>query len=239
VKGSTADETVLAWRMSTPSKREIIFWLGLTTICVAVLYLGITPRNQMLARQGYVFFAPETWIDAKIPLVPELIWPYYLYFPLLMSSAFAARKRREWLHQGAVAFVVASAIGAAFYIALPSQIIQPDLHACPTLSCKVLQVMYGTDDGYHVFPSMHVAMSCLSASLYWSCDRKYAAIPIVLAIAIVFATVLCKRHFFVDLPAGMVVTVISRLVGFYGGRWLCDTVGSKIRQSETLLRLTR
>jgi membrane-associated phospholipid phosphatase len=217
------------WRNAAPSLREIFGWLSFTVVSVGILYLGITPRNRVLA-EGYHFFAPEIALDSKLPLVPALVWPYYLYFPLMISATYAVRKRRLWLYQGALAYIVAATIGALFYVFLPSQIIQPDLHACPTLSCKALQWMYETDDGYHVFPSMHVALSTLSAGIFWQRERRYALVPMVLAGLIVLATVLCKRHFLVDVPAGICVMLLARVLADRGGLWLCD----RWRQTQRL-----
>jgi membrane-associated phospholipid phosphatase len=163
-----------------------------------------------------------------MPFVPELVWPYYLYFPLMFSSVVAIREKRVWLYQTAMAFCLAASIGALFYVLLPSRIQQPDLHACPSLSCAALQWMYDADDGYHVFPSMHVALSTLSASVYWRFMRKYVVPPSILAFLIVLATVLCKRHFIVDVPAGFLVTLTAVLAGDRGGAYLCDKFASKL-----------
>jgi membrane-associated phospholipid phosphatase len=221
-------------RKAKPSHKEVLFWFAFTFTVVGILYLGITPRNRALMAQGYHFFEPEIALDAKMPFVPQLVWPYYLYFPLMFSSLVALRARRVWLYQTAMAFTIAASIGALFYVLLPSRIVQPDLHACPTLSCRALQWMYDADDGYHVFPSMHVALSTLSASVFWRFMRKYFLPPATLAFLIVLATVLCKRHFIVDVPAGFLVTLIAIRLGDRIGAALCDKFAPRAQQTDAM-----
>lgn len=217
------------WRDRKPSTQEVVFWFAVTFVVVGILYVGITPRNQVLKAEGYRFFAPEISLDAKMPLVAELVWPYYLYFPLMFSTVIAVRHKHLWLIRSALAFVIAASIGALFYVFLPSRIVQPDLHTCPSLSCRALEWMYNTDDGFHVFPSMHVALSTLSAVIFWRYLPKFAIPPSILAFLIAMATVLCKRHFIVDVPAGLLVTLICIVTSDRLGAKLCDALAQRIK----------
>jgi membrane-associated phospholipid phosphatase len=139
-----------------------------------------------------------------------MVWPYYMYFPLIASALFLESRRRLWLYEGVIGYVGVAFLGFCSFLILPSRMNQPDLSACGTAACRALQVMYDLDKGFHVFPSMHVAISVYTALFWRAREPRFWHVPGLLALAITLSTVLCKRHYVVDIPAGIMVALAVR-----------------------------
>jgi membrane-associated phospholipid phosphatase len=142
-----------------------------------------------------------------------MVWPYYAYFALLVSAMWVEVRHRLWLYQGAAGAICVAATGFLLFYALPSQMEQPDLRAYADPAHRALQAMYDLDKGYHVFPSMHVALSVYTANFWRERMPRYWLGPGLVAFAVCASTVLCKRHYLLDLPAGLAVGLVMGRVG--------------------------
>ncbi len=202
---------------SKPRLRELVPCSLVSGGALVVLYVGLNPRNHALLEQGYAFFQPETRLDAWVPLWTPMVWPYYMYFPLIASALFLESRRRQWLYEGVIGYVGVAFLGFCSFLLLPSRMNQPDLHACGTAACKALQAMYDLDQGFHVFPSMHVAISVYTALFWRARAPRYWHLPGLLALAITASTVLCKRHYLPDIPAGIMVALAVRPLAVAAG----------------------
>lgn len=184
-----------------------------TVISVAAmvgLYSGLDGRNARLLSEGTPFFVPLTSLDERIPLFVPFVWLYYTYFPLTLAIHVVTRLRREWLFEALSGYLILACAGFFFFTAFPSQMPQPSLALCTDADCRALDLMYRSDEGFNAFPSMHVAYSVYVASFFWEHARKWALVPILLACGIAASTLLCKRHFVVDVPAGAALALAAR-----------------------------
>lgn len=193
--------------LAPPSKGEFLLMLASCTAVMMALYVGLGDRNAALLREGAPLFVPRTAIDDAISLVPAFVIPYYSYFPLLFFLSVIAIRDRRVLYESVVGYLTAAAIGFLTFWLLPSRMLEPDLSACPTLACRLITVMQGTDQGFNIFPSLHVTYS----TLVWLFYRRYmpeVGRPLgVLVYAIALSTLFCKRHYLVDIPAAVAVAV--------------------------------
>lgn len=202
---------------SRPRLRELVPCSFVSGGALVVLYVGLNPRNQVLLERGYAFFQPETRFDAWVPLWTPMVWPYYMYFPLIASALFLESRRRQWLYEGVIGYVGVALVGFCSFLLFPSRMNQPDLHACGTAACKALQAMYDVDQGFHVFPSMHVAISVYTALFWRARAPRYWHLPGLLALTITASTVLCKRHYLLDIPSGILVALAVRPLAVAAG----------------------
>jgi membrane-associated phospholipid phosphatase len=202
------DESGRRRALSRPRATEFAIALILTAAAMIALYKGLDARNDGLFASGASFFSPRISLDDDIALVPSFVIVYYSYFPLLFFFSAITVRDRRLMYEGVIGYVGIAIIGFLFFWVLPSRMVQPDLSACTTASCRSLAAMYRVDNGFNIFPSMHVGYS----TLVWLFFRRYmpelARMVGVLVLAIVLSTLLCKRHYIVDIPAAVVMALI-------------------------------
>ena len=203
-----AEYPALAREGARPSLREAFVVTVLSMAAMVGLYSGLDGRNAALAPSA--LFRPATSLDAALPLVVPLVWVYYAYFPLTVSIHLVTRRDRALLYEAFAGYLTLAIVGFAFFALLPSQMTQPSLAACTSADCAALDLMYRSDQGLNAFPSMHVAYSVFVASFFWDHARRWSPVPIALALGIAASTVLCKRHFLVDVPAGAALAFAAR-----------------------------
>jgi hypothetical protein len=202
------DERGRRRELSGPGGMEFLIALVLTAAAMIALYAGLDGRNARLLASGASFFSPRLSFDDDIAIVPVFVVAYYSYFPLLFFFAVITGRDRRLMYEGVIGYVGIAILGFLFFWVLPSRMVQPDISACATASCRSLAAMYRLDNGFNIFPSMHVGYS----TLVWLFFRRYmpelsrAVGAVVLAIAA--STLLCKRHYIVDIPAAVVLAVV-------------------------------
>lgn len=200
-----------------PHLRELIGWVSVTAALMGSLYFALSPRNTAMLVAGIDVWKPETFVDRYIPFVPEMVWPYYSYFALLASATLVESRHRLWLYEGAMGAVCMATIGFIFFYALPSRAEQPEIRHLPGLTYRALQLMFDMDSGYHAFPSMHVAFSVYTANFWRERMPRFWHVPGLVAFLVVLSTVFTKRHYFIDIPGGLVVAWVGTRFATYAG----------------------
>lgn len=193
-----------------PSLREALVVTAVSAVVMVGLYSGLGSRNAGLAPSA--LFRPSTALDEALPLVVPLVWIYYAYFPLTLSLHVVTHRDRRLLYEAFAGYLTLAVAGFAFFSLLPSQMPQPSLAGCTSPGCAALDLMYRSDEGFNAFPSMHVAYSVFVAAFFWEHQRRWSPVPIALAVGIAASTVLCKRHFLVDVPTGAALALAARPV---------------------------
>lgn len=200
-----------------PRGGEFLVWVAVSSAVMAVLYVGLTPRNAALLATGHDIWKPETFVDRYIPFAPVMVWPYYTYFPLLFSPMIVESRHRLWLYEGAMGAIFGASVGALFFYFLPSRVDQPEIHHLSGLSYRALQLMFDMDRGFHAFPSLHVAFSVYTANFWRQRMPRYWHVPGIVALFVTLSTVMCKRHYFIDIPGGLVLGwAMGRFAGYAG-----------------------
>lgn len=195
-------------RLVWPGLFEFVFWLVICTITMLVLYSGLDTRNAKLLAEGGFILVPRTALDDALSFWPWLVVPYYSYFALLLFFSVLTIRDRRLTYEGVVGYLTIAAIAFITFFFVPSRMLQPDISSCPSTLCRMLAAMYRLDDGFNILPSLHVAYS----TLVWLFFRRYMPelrwYVGMLVFLIALATVLLKRHYFVDIPAGIVLATV-------------------------------
>ena len=195
-------------------------FLVMTAACVAMCstcYLALNGRNADLLARGVPVFSPELAIDAHIPLQLPWIWIYYAYFPALFGIALITTADRRVMYEGVVAYFSVAASSLLFFWLLPSRMPPPELGACATIECSMLQLMYDADLGFNIFPSLHVAQPTMITCFFWRYWKPGAVFYGLLTLGIMASTVLLRRHYLVDIPAGAALGVGAYALGRAAG----------------------
>jgi membrane-associated phospholipid phosphatase len=208
-----------------PGVFEFLLMTILCSTAIVCFYFGLDDRNHALLAQGFPFFAPKTRFDDALPLVPEMIWAYYLFYPSFFAVAAITLANRRGMYEAVVTYVTTAAAAFLIFLLLPSRMEQPDVATCLSLSCRLLNHMYGLDDGFNIFPSLHVAFPVAVWFMFRTYSPKLVAPFGVVVVLIMASTVLLKRHYLWDMPTGALLGYGTFRVGQSVGGALAKTLG--------------
>lgn len=199
----------------TPWRREQV----LTGIYLAVLLSGgfylLDWYNAARLASGTRFRSLGFEWEQYVPVWPEWIWVYLAYFPGCATPLLLQRVRHDpdVFRRTAFGFALQYAIAFPFFL-LPVRMLQAQLLPA-TLSERALAWFYQIDPGFNVFPSLHVANMTYVACVVWRFGGRLAgALVWTLCGAIAVSTLFVKQHYFVDLPAGMLLGLGAHRVAF-------------------------
>lgn len=180
-------------------------WLPLIALLATnmMAYYGSRLFTQGVAR--YDLSIP---LDKCVPLCPVFIVFYILaYLQWVVGFIVIARENREVCYEVLSGEIIAKLICMAFFIALPTRMIRPEV-AGDGLFERLVRLIYFTDVPINLFPSIH----CLDS---WFCyrgamrlkrtPRWYAPAMLVMTLFVFASTVLVKQHVLVDIPAAILV----------------------------------
>lgn len=185
------------------SKSNLLRGLGLTVVLVLCYFI---PNH-------FVLFTPHsvvlTRFDALVPLSPEWVWFYVSYYPLLVAAYFLTTghpAQRVYVR----AMALAASIGFFIFLFFPTTIPR-ELYPWTGpygRSADLLEYVRRADKSVNCLPSMHVALSFISASaISLVFGWRARAFVWLLFIGIVYSTMATKQHYFVDLVAGFALAV--------------------------------
>lgn len=145
-----------------------------------------------------------TFLDQKIPLIPEFIW---LYAGCYLLPVFFFITKTNWHRFNLIllSFLIANLSAFLVYVIFPTTFSKPQLGQ--SLSECILSVHYAAD--FHPvsnnMPSMHVTFAWL---VYLACrglqmNRLSKTSILFLAVMITALTLFVKQHLIVDVIAGL------------------------------------
>ncbi len=186
------------------------WWAGAATIVVcAMLYTGAS----LLTRERAVLIPMFDW-EAAIPFWPYTVWIYLMQYPMLLI-AFSACRDPARCGRFLYAAVIVQALAALTYVLFPIRFPRPPLPPAGELDAittALATTLHAIDVPVNCFPSLHVS-SCLLALFLVARERAWLVACFAIAAALCIASTLTfKQHYFIDLPAGVVLAV--------GGWWM-------------------
>jgi hypothetical protein len=163
-----------------------------------------------------------TPIDSMIPFMKIFIIPYvawYVFIFIVMMCLFL--KDRDVYYTTVISYnlgLIASYITFFFF---QTTVPRPEVIGSDVLSKMVLAI-YGADQPYNCFPSIHVLTSFLmvKAVSISKIKTKFTLLGVWLsAIIIIISTLFVKQHVILDAVLGVIYAdIIFRVVYAYGGR---------------------
>jgi hypothetical protein len=147
-----------------------------------------------------------TRLDRAVPLVPEAIWPYALYYVLVMMPLFAVRRMRE-LSEVLSAYLLVTVSAWIVYVIWPVRMEYPH-EVCAGFSCQILLRLWAMDMGVNVMPSLHAAHSVLAAAIFWSYRNKAWPLIAAGATAVSVAAIFTRQHYILDIAAGVALAIV-------------------------------
>jgi membrane-associated phospholipid phosphatase len=164
-------------------------------------YLGIAIQTSHLNARVL-----ETAIDRAIPFVPAA-WPIYQSVYLLVLLPTRLFSRPVEMRSGAAANVACMATAYACFLLIPVRMIPPaDASSALAAGFPVHAQQFALfldDHGMNCFPSLHLALATIASLCCARADRRLGALAWTLTALIAISSLLLKRHYLVDLPAGV------------------------------------
>jgi membrane-associated phospholipid phosphatase len=151
----------------------------------------------------------ETALDRALPVVPIFAVPYVSLIPYIGVSLIAFLFFRVRVYRSAaITMIVVWFISYAFYFFLQSYIARPDITGTDPFSAMV-RTIYGSDQPYNDFPSLHTSLSTIIAIHWWRVDKRIGIPAAIWTALIVASTVLIKQHYFADLIGGLILASVA------------------------------
>ena len=189
---------------------------------VQVLLLSVQGVSYLLIQriQGE-FHDMSRPVDKKIPLIPQSVYIYAMWYPLLFFYPIYlySLSRAVWL-------VYLMAIGLNVIVSLVIYALYPTSFQRPEppdsmLSGKILRLLYVLNyKGLNCMPSMHCSQCfiILLSACFCGMSGVMPAVPAIgvgiLAVMIVESTVLTKQHVIMDMLAALPVGIVCYAVAF-------------------------
>jgi len=158
-----------------------------------------------------------TPLDAALPYLPGA-WPLYQSVYLLVLIPTRLYSRPEEMRRGAAANLACMATAYAFFLIFPVRD-APPAGGGPmegsALAGGNFAVLFD-DRGMNCFPSLHVALATIAAFCCARADRRLGVFAWALTGMIALASLVLKRHYLVDIPAGLALGAIAYLLFLRG-----------------------
>lgn len=162
--------------------------------------------------------------DDRIPFSSRFVWVYVVHYvlPVLMVVLVPRIPHyRDMLLSFAVVFTLSFAV----FIVYPVGVIRP-ADPGPDLSGRLLDFIYAVDrPETNAFPSLHVAVSVLTALIVWHNARGLGTVFLLAAAGISISTLYVKQHWILDVGAGTLLGAAAYWL-VYRGRPL-ERLGSQ------------
>ncbi len=156
----------------------------------------------------------ETGLDRAIPLLPWMIFFYWLGFIFwIVSYAQGMTLEKGGRGRFLTAHILGELVCFLFFVLLPTTMARPEVNGSGP-GTLLLRLTYRLDSADNLFPSIH----CFASWLSWIGVRgdkrvplKYRCLALVLALAVCASTLTVKQHVAVDAAAGILLAELSYL----------------------------
>lgn len=208
---------------------SIFCYMGLQALTyVVVKYFQTSPH----------FFNHE--IDKMITFVPEMIYIYNLFYPLVFISFYNTYNHdKETYYRGILAGIIGFLIADIIFLTYSVDIVRPDLanyHMDP-VTYFIISTTYKLDTPtVNCFPSIHCLFCFQSIYTLLLCKNyksKDRIILVILLFLIIISTVLVKQHYFMDIIGALIVCIVVNIIG----KFIFDYL--KKNNNHLLIKLTK
>lgn len=194
--------------MNTLTKLIII--QAVILVIQIILYFG-SERFQ------HVFHNPQRRLDARIPRIPAFVYPYVLWFPLIVIFPIGLYyfSPGNWVALQ-IAWIFCVVVSVVAYLAYPTTFEREKLGQGRTE--RVLALVYKTSyRGVNCAPSLHCSTSMMIAFVAVVTNQMpwwLRVVSVLVSLAIILATQFTKQHVLLDLLTAIPVAVVSLSIGF-------------------------
>jgi membrane-associated phospholipid phosphatase len=151
-------------------------------------------------------------LEGRIPLVPESVWVYLSYFPLLLVSGLRIA-RQPWIGRAAGAAALVITLSGIIFLVHPTTITRLPFGG-GGFSGSVLRWVRSIDPPNNCFPSLHVGLAACGFLAWRKAEPRHGVIPLLWAGLIALSTLTTKQHYVLDVLGGLLVAAIAWVTFF-------------------------
>lgn len=170
--------------------------LGYLTFCAVYLTCGT-----LHLRAPHLL--EPTALDVSIPFLPWTIWVYLSQFALLLAALLLARTDID-RSRAFYAMLLATLLAAIVFLAWPTQLARVPLPQ-GGFTASAWRLLYLADVPGNCFPSLHVALAVLSATLLLRTGAIWRLAAPLWVLAIALSTLTTRQHIALDVAGGAVL----------------------------------
>ncbi len=159
--------------------------------------------NWLSARRGITTTISFSW-ERYIPFWPAMILPYMSIDLFFVAAPFLCWSERE-LSVFSKRIVAAIMIAGVFFVLLPFRFAYARPHASGWLGA-LFDWFRGLDSPYNLFPSLHVALCLLLASLYLRHARGFLRGAVIIWFVLIgLSPIFTWQHHLLDVAGGLLL----------------------------------
>jgi len=182
-----------------PLARSLVLRRGLLVVALAAAIASYEPLNNATGRTHYL----QGPLDAALPIIPALAFPYVAYLPLgVLVLAMRAARAWAYFRTLAVAMICFGVVADLCFAAFPTAVVRPTL-AGDDLASSLVRLVYALDRPFNDLPSTHAGGTVMLALACFRWRPRSAFLTVPLAVAIVASTVLIRQHSLLGAAAGV------------------------------------
>jgi membrane-associated phospholipid phosphatase len=155
----------------------------------------------------------EAAIDAWIPFLPWTVWIYVSDYLLLTLAILLPSDRRR--SEAAYGLLLAALIGFVIFTLWPTSIIRSSA-SFEGVTGLLWKLIYAIDTTTNACPSLHVANTCIACRALYGKGGAWRVVMPIWAGAVILSTLTTKQHYFVDVPAGVLLGIVCIAITRFG-----------------------
>ncbi|HEC96641.1 MAG TPA: phosphatase PAP2 family protein [Nitrospirae bacterium] len=192
---------------------------------------GVNPGDIdfMLIRADYWLLGvyPTVWLERIVnPYLTEILqlsYTSYYFLPLILGIALKIKKKETGFDESLTLILLCfylSYVGYILFPALGPRYTMNHLQSIPLKGTPLSEKIYSILNSIEgikrdAFPSGHTAVTLVVLSLAFRYEKRLFYIYLPITVLLLFATVYCRYHYVVDVLGGVVLYVVTMIVG----RW--------------------
>jgi membrane-associated phospholipid phosphatase len=163
-----------------------------------------------------------TAVDNAIPFMKAFIIPYVAWYGFIFTTMlYLCWKDKDTYYKTLASYALGLIASYITFYLFQTTVPRPEVAGGDILTRMVLAI-YGADQPYNCFPSIHVLTSYLMVKAIMSSSARNKTNMSIIwftAFTIIVSTLFVKQHVVFDAVSGVVYAdIIFRLVQAYGGR---------------------
>jgi membrane-associated phospholipid phosphatase len=195
---------------------------NLLPLCAMGLLAPLNIFYVILNNSGRGSRSLVTSIDNAIPFMKIFIIPYIIWYGFIFGvMVYLCYKDRDTYYKTLTAYFLGLIASYITFYFFQTTVPRPEIIGGGLLNRMVLSI-YGADQPYNCFPSIHVLTSFLMIKGITASSAKNKVNMSLIwstAIIIIISTLFVKQHVILDAVSGIIYAdIIFRLVNIYSGR---------------------
>jgi len=183
--------------MSRIPFRKNIGYIILLWIPYIILY-QMTNRFHIFEPKYLAF----SWLDNTIPFLPFMIPVYISYLVYVFLTIYRSRNQEEFTSIFILSYFQVI-ISALFFIFFPVYYPEASFEGTGKIWETISSVWTWFDEPFNCLPSLHTSNTLLA--MHFNYKKKHKIIFLCWGALIIMSTLLCKKHYVIDIAAGILL----------------------------------